>query len=116
MINVHRSSYYKWKATAITRAARIESDALLGTKISTVFAAEKGLYGAKRITAVLNAEASDRRTNHKRVGRIMKALGFAGFRKKRRVTTTQVRSCPSGLPRSGQAMFYRRGAEQSDGW
>lgn len=89
VIKVCRSSYYKWKATATTRAARSQSDAALGAKISTVFAAEKGLYGAKRITAVLNAEADAQRTNHKRVARIMKALGLAGFKKKRRVTTTK---------------------------
>lgn len=88
VINVHRSSYYKWKATT-TRAARSQSDAALGTRIRTIFDAEKDLYGAKRITAVLNADNACCRTNHKRVARIMKTLGLHGYKKKRRVATTK---------------------------
>lgn len=98
VIKVCRSSYYKWKATATTRAARSQSDAALGTRIRTIFDAEKGLYGAKRITAVLNADNAGCRTNHKRVARIMKTLGLHGYKKKRRVTTTKVRSCKADVP------------------
>jgi transposase InsO family protein len=47
-------------------------------------------YGAPRITAELNDGVPDtERVNHKRVARVMRTPGIAGYRRKRRVKTTQ---------------------------
>ena len=46
-------------------------------------------YGAPRITAELNDGVPDaQRVNHKRVARVMRTTGIAGYRRQRRVGTT----------------------------
>ena len=50
------------------------SDAILGAWVKTVFTAENGCYGAKRITAELKDQANQSPVNHKRVARIMRSL------------------------------------------
>ena len=64
------------------------SDAILGARVKTVFAAERGCYGAKRITAELKDQAGHDPVNHKRVARVMRELKLFGYAKKRKVTTT----------------------------
>jgi len=64
------------------------SDAILGARVKTVFAAERGCYGAKRITAELKDQAGHGPVNHKRVARVMRELKLFGYTKKRKVTTT----------------------------
>lgn len=64
------------------------SDAILGARVTTVFAAERGCYGAKRITAELKDQAGHDPVNHKRVARVMRELKLCGYAKKRKVTTT----------------------------
>ena len=50
---------------------------------------EDNTYGAPRITAELNDGAPEaQRVNHKRVARVMRTAGIAGYRRKRRVKTT----------------------------
>jgi transposase InsO family protein len=50
---------------------------------------EDGTYGAPRITAELNDGVPDaERVNHKRVARVMRTAGIAGYRRRRRVKTT----------------------------
>ena len=50
---------------------------------------EDNTYGAPRITAELNDGVPDaERVNHKRVARVMRAAGIAGYRRRRRVKTT----------------------------
>ena len=63
------------------------SDAILGARVKTVFAAERGCYGAKRITAELKDQANKAPVNHKRVARVMRSLKLLGYTKKRTVTT-----------------------------
>ena len=65
------------------------SDALIGAKIKTIFDDEHGLYGAKRIAASLNDDTDLGPINHKKVARIMKAMGLKGFSKRRRCITTR---------------------------
>ena len=65
------------------------SDALIGARIKTIFDDELGLYGAKRIAASLKADTSFGPTNHKKVARIMKAMGLKDFTTRRRCTTTR---------------------------
>ena len=64
------------------------SDAILGARVKTVFTAERGCYGAKRITAELKDQDDQTPVNHKRIARIMKSLKLFGYTKKRKVTTT----------------------------
>ncbi|PXY08953.1 IS3 family transposase, partial [Corynebacterium striatum] len=47
------------------------------------------LYGAKRIAASLNDDKDFPPINHKKVARIMKAMGLKGFTKRRRCVTTR---------------------------
>jgi transposase InsO family protein len=76
VVEIARSSFYAWLAGADARAARVGAD-------------EDNTYGAPRITAELNDGApADQRVNHKRVARVMRAAGIAGYRRRRRVKTT----------------------------
>ena len=52
-MELSHSSFYKWKSSAAKRKKRLFSDAILGVKVKAVFAAEKGCYGAKRVTVEL---------------------------------------------------------------
>ena len=52
------------------------SDALTGARIKTIFNDEQGLYGAKRIAASLKEDPAYTPANHKKVARIMKAMGL----------------------------------------
>lgn len=88
VLKLNRSSYYKWKNSSSDRRKRLISDALLGARVKAVFTAEKGCYGAKRITAELKDQADHAPVNHKRVTRVMRELKLFGYTKKRKVTTT----------------------------
>ena len=88
VVEVARSSFYAWLAAADTRAAKTAADEDLEARIRTVHT-EDNTYGAPRITAELNGGAPDaERVNHKRVARVMRTAGIAGYRRKRRVKTT----------------------------
>ena len=88
VVEVARSSFYAWLAAADTRAAKTAADEDLEARIRTVHT-EDNTYGAPRITAELNDGAPDaERVNHKRVARVMRTAGIAGYRRKRRVKTT----------------------------
>ena len=88
VLNLTRSSFYKWKATHTRRVARTCADGLLGARIAAVFDEEAGLNGAKRVTASLNEDKRYVRVNHKKVARIMKNMSLRGFTKRRRCVTT----------------------------
>ena len=88
VIEVARSSFYAWLAGAQGRAARHAADEALEARIRTVHD-EDNTYGAPRITAELNDGVVDgERVNHKRVARVMRGAGIAGYRRRRRVKTT----------------------------
>ena len=55
------------------------SDAVIGARITTIFDDEHGLYGAKRIAASLKEDTAFTPVNHKKVARIMKAMGLQGL-------------------------------------
>ena len=67
----------------------MRSDAVFGARITTIFDDEHGLYEAKRIAARLKADTSFGPINHKKVARIMKAMGLKGFTNRRRCVTTR---------------------------
>jgi transposase InsO family protein len=86
VIGVARSSYYHWRAAAPDRAARAAADARLAARIRVVHRDSGGTYGVPRITAELRD--TGQQVNHKRVARIMRGLGLAGLRLRRRHRTT----------------------------
>lgn len=88
VVEIARSSFYAWLAGAQGRAARQAADEALAERIRVVHD-EDNTYGAPRITAALNDGAPEaERVNHKRVARMMRGAGIAGYRRRRRVTTT----------------------------
>lgn len=88
IVEIARSSFYAWLAGADGRAGRQAADDVLAERIRVVHD-EDNTYGAPRITAELNDGVSEtERVNHKRVARVMRGAGIAGYRRKRRVTTT----------------------------
>ena len=88
LVDIERSSYYAWLNAAPARAERAEADAALAARIRTVHDADK-TQGAPRITAELNdAAGAGERVNHKRVARVMREHGIAGYRRRRKVATT----------------------------
>lgn len=88
IVEVARSSFYAWVNAAETRTARTAADDALAQRIRAVHTADN-TYGAPRITAELNDAAPEaERVNHKRVARVMRTVGIAGYRRKRRVKTT----------------------------
>jgi transposase InsO family protein len=89
VLEICRSSFYAWLAAADARAAKRAADEALAARIRVVHDADT-TYGAPRITAELNDGApAGRRVNRKRVARVMHEAGIVGYRKKRRVKTTQ---------------------------
>lgn len=88
IVEIARSSFYAWLAGADGRAERQAADDVLAERIRVVHD-EDNTYGAPRITAELNDGVPEtERVNHKRVARVMRGAGIAGYRRKRRVTTT----------------------------
>ncbi len=88
LVEIERSSYYAWEQAQTGREARAASDAALAATIRAIHA-EDNTIGAPRVTAELNDGAEPgQRVNHKRVARVMREHGIAGYRKRRRVTTT----------------------------
>lgn len=88
LVEIERSAYYAWKASAPARADRAEADQRLAERIRMVHDDDK-TCGAPRITAELNDGVSPwERVNHKRVARVMREHGIAGYRRRRRVRTT----------------------------
>jgi transposase InsO family protein len=88
VMQIARSSFYAWCAAAETRAAAAAADEALTARILVVHE-DDNTCGATRITAELNdGVPDDERVNHKRVARVMRAAGIAGYRRKRRVKTT----------------------------
>lgn len=88
VMSIARSSFYAWLAGAEGRAARQAADQELAERIRVVHA-QDNTYGAPRITAELNDGVSTgERVNHKRVARVMRTHGIAGYRRRRRVKTT----------------------------
>ena len=91
LVEIERSSFYAWRKAEPDRQARADADAALAATIKTIHGKDKTM-GAPRITAELNDPTSafhlGRPVNHKRVARVMREHDIAGYRKRRRVTTT----------------------------
>ncbi len=88
VVQVARSSFYKWLSAAPARAARQAADEALAARITAVHATDAAC-GAPRITVELNdGVPPEERVNHKRVARVMREHAIAGIRLRRRVRTT----------------------------
>lgn len=87
VLEVARSSFYKWRAAREAHAARKLADEQLAELIRAVHAASGGTYGAPRITAELR-QAHGMAINEKRVARVMREFEITGFRLRRRKSTT----------------------------
>ena len=88
IVEINRSSFYAWQNAAPTRADRAPADAELVGRIRAVHD-DDNTCGAPRITAELNDGVPvEDRINHKRVARVMRENGIAGYRRRRRVRTT----------------------------
>ncbi|MFF3359896.1 IS3 family transposase [Streptomyces sp. NPDC002917] len=96
VLDVNRSSYYKWLAGAEARAARQHRDRVLAEEIREVHAESGGAYGSPRVTAELREKG--RRVNEKRVARIMRTFSITGIRLRRRVRTTIPDPASSPVP------------------
>ncbi|MEV7060822.1 IS3 family transposase, partial [Streptomyces microflavus] len=86
VLDVNRSSYYKWLAGAEARAARQREDLVLAEKIREVHGESGGAYGSPRVTAELREKGHA--VNEKRIARVMRAFDITGIRLRRRVRTT----------------------------
>jgi transposase InsO family protein len=87
VLEVSRSTYYKWRDGREARAARERDDADLAEKIKAIHADSDGTYGAPRITAELR-DTHGMEINEKRVARVMRKFRIAGVRLRKRVRTT----------------------------
>ncbi|SDJ03498.1 Transposase [Actinokineospora alba] len=86
VIGIARSSYYHWRASAPDLAARAADDDRLAAPFRTIHRDSAGTYGVLRITAELRAAGHV--VNHKRVAWVMRGIGLAGLRLRRRHRTT----------------------------
>ncbi|MFI8187193.1 IS3 family transposase [Actinacidiphila glaucinigra] len=96
VLEVARSSFYKWRAGREARDARERADAALAERIRAVHAEWDGTYGRPRITAELRDQGE--RVNHKRVGRVMRKFGIAGLRLRKRQVTTVPEASATPVP------------------
>lgn len=94
VLEVARSSFYKWRSGHGSRAARERADAALAEQVQAIHTEWDGTWGRPRITAELREAGME--INHKRVGRVMRKFSIAGLRLRRRVTTTV--PAPSDTP------------------
>ena len=80
VLDVNRSSYYKWLAGAGAgaRAARQREDRVLAEEIREVHGESGGAYGSPRVSGELRAKGL--RVNEKRVARIMRTFSITGIR------------------------------------
>ncbi|MCX4807351.1 IS3 family transposase [Streptomyces sp. NBC_01214] len=85
-LGIARSSFSYWRRTAPERAARQAADAKLAARMRQVHREPDGTYGVPRTTAEL-CEGGER-VNHKRVARVMRSMGLAGLRLRKKHRTT----------------------------
>lgn len=96
VLDVNRSSYYKWLAGAEARADRQREDLVLAEQIRQVHHESGGAYGSPRVTAELHEKGHA--VNEKRVARVMRTYSISGIRLRRRVRTTVPEQASSPVP------------------
>lgn len=86
ILGISRSSFYYWRRTAPAVRSVRGTDPQLAAQIRVIHRASDGTYGVPTITAELREDGE--RVNHTRVARVMKAVGLAGLRLRRKHRTT----------------------------
>ncbi|GAA3597300.1 IS3 family transposase [Streptomyces osmaniensis] len=110
VLELNRSSYYKWLSGQQARAARQHRDRVLAEKIREVHGESGGAYGSPRVTAELKEKGLP--VNEKRVARVMRAFSIAGIRLRRRVRTTAPDPAATLVP----DLFQRDFTSPEPGW
>lgn len=87
VLQVARSGYYKWLHAE--PSARSIDDAVLAAEVTEVFREHRGRYGAPRVRRALRRRGP--RPSKKRVARVMRSLGLAGYTPRRFRKTTDSR-------------------------
>jgi putative transposase len=80
------SGFYAWLRAIPTTRARAEAEAELRGHIGRIFAARRRVYGSPRVHAELGREG--RRHSRRRVERLMREMGLAARRGRRRAPRT----------------------------
>lgn len=96
VLEVACSSFYKWRAGRVARAARERADARLAERIRAVHAEWERHLRPPRITAELRGDGEC--VNHKRVGGVMRKFAIAGLRLRKRQVTTVPESSARPVP------------------
>ncbi|MFI0206992.1 MULTISPECIES: IS3 family transposase [Streptomyces] len=78
ILDVNRSSYYKWRAGAEARTARQREDLVLAEEIRKVHSESGGAHGSPRVIAELREIGQV--VNEKRVARVMRTYSVTGIR------------------------------------
>lgn len=86
ILEVSRSGFYRWRASAPVRAERARADRELAERIGVIHADSDGTYGSPRVTAELRDAGFE--VNHKRVERVMREHGIVGVHLRKTVRTT----------------------------
>jgi transposase InsO family protein len=86
VLQLARSSFYRWLGAAAARLARERDDERLAARIRKIHADQDGTYGSPRITAELRDQGIQ--VNHKRVERVMREHGIVGLHLRKQVRTT----------------------------
>lgn len=86
ILRVSRSGFYRWRAAAVARVARRDTEEQLAARIAAMHADSDGAYGSPRVSAEL--QAAGELVNRKRVARIMRERGIIGRHLRKRRTTT----------------------------
>ncbi|MEV6289412.1 IS3 family transposase [Streptomyces sp. NPDC051896] len=107
VLDLNRSSYYKWRAGRQARAARLREDRLLAARIREVHGESGGAYGSPRVIAELREKGL--RVNEKRIARVMRTFSITGIRLRRRVRTTVPDPTASQVPDLFQRDFTATG-------
>ncbi len=86
VVGVSVSGFYAWLRAIPTLQSRAEAEAELRGRIGRIFAARRRVYGSPRIRAELRREG--RRHSRRRVARLMREMGLAARRGRRRAPRT----------------------------
>nr|WP_033294472.1 IS3 family transposase [Amycolatopsis jejuensis] len=94
VLNVRRPGFYEWLASTPARDRRAAAEDRLAREITGIHAAHRGAYGSPRVTAELRRRGVV--VNHKKIERVMRERGIAGFTRRRRHSLTKPN--PAAVP------------------
>ncbi|MFF9128503.1 IS3 family transposase [Streptomyces sp. NPDC014889] len=114
VLDLNRSSYYKWLAGRKARAARLREDQLLAERSREVHDESGGAYGSPRVTAEFREKGL--RVNEKRIARVMRTFSITPASACAEVSAPpsgtrqphSFRTCSSGTERAGRRRLRPR--------